>query len=228
MNSNGNMARLADDVHEIAQWGRGGSGGGTWEGRPPPTPPSCFSELYRLNQCYDDVVAMKQILTKVMTDLLKSDPSITQAIIDQIMQSGSTVPTIGVTDGSDAQPGQVGEFKQFTATGTVPGTSTPSWQTTSASVGVLPPGDWNVFGAFNPQVGTEGNWYQLDPVPAGFSNPMNGGSFIYGQAAAVGAWSVSQTARALLAVPTLLAFQINIQTVQPTPWMMVIEARRMR
>jgi hypothetical protein len=142
-NGNGNIERIADSVEEIAGWAEALKGGG---GRPMPRPPSCFSELARLNACYDDIQQMKLVLTKVMTDLIKNDPDIVQAIIDQMQQTGTpAVPQLGVTDGSSAQPGQVGEVLSFTSTGTWSGAQYGiAAANVMVNLGTLPPGDWDV------------------------------------------------------------------------------------
>jgi hypothetical protein len=164
-NGNGTIGRIADAVEEIADWGeRFGKGGG----RPPAQPPTCFSELARLNQCYDDIQQMKIILTKVMTDLIKNDPDITQSILDAIQQSGTSTPILGVTDGSAAQPGQVGELVFYDLSGSWSG-AVPNIQAsnTMISVGPLPPGDWDVSFYMNVPDLIEGAACFFNPMPQG-------------------------------------------------------------
>ena len=173
--------------------------------RPQPSPPSCFSELARLNQCYDDVQAMKQILAKVMADLMANDPATVQAIIDAIQShtgSGPSVPIIGVTDGSDAQPGQVGEWLQYEQNPSYPAGP----MTANVTMGVLQPGDWNCWLYFYPAApGMTSVQLELNPIPPGFSNNM----YSVGIVPAGEAFSmVGPVARALVSVPTLVAFTL--------------------
>jgi hypothetical protein len=176
----------------------------TW----PPGGPSCFSELASLNACYDSVQMMEQILAKVITDLVTNNTAVQAAIVEAIAKSGSNVPLIGVTNGSDAQPGQVGEWLTWTVTVTYPAT-TANQQV--VSIGTLPPGDWDVYsavGIFN--LGGATGFF-LNPVPAGFTSSLQG-QYIGGGAGAAGtvsSWIVGVPSRALISAPSLIAFQFN-------------------
>jgi hypothetical protein len=194
-----------------------------WDCRPSPTPPSCFSELYRLNQCYDDVKAMQKILTKVMTDLIQSDPSIVQTIIEEISKSGSSVPQIGVTDGTDAQAGQVGEYVEFNISGNVPQSTV--WSPQSVVAGIMQPGDWDVWGNIGVQAQMMGVAIQLSPAPAGFSNTLDAYMALPDPLSAT---VIMQTARASLTVPTLLAFNLQTVSTSAATFGLQIAARRRR
>jgi len=177
-----------------------------------PQSPSCFSELASLNACYDSIQMMEQILAKVMTDLVTNNVAVQQAIVEAIAKSGSNVPLIGVTNGSAAQPGQVGEFVQWSGTGTIPVTQGASQ---SLSTLVLQPGDWDmessaiIMGDFT----TFG--YYLNPIPPGASG--NGetvtsmGISVPSPPAIPSGWE-SVTAPRIeinITAPTLLVFTIN-------------------
>jgi len=170
--------------------------------RPTPQPPSCFSELARLNQCYDDVQAMKQILSKVMADLIQNDPAIVKSIIEEISKAGTSVPILGVTDGSDAQPGQVGEYLFFSEAFPIPSGN----ETQSVSLGILPPGDWDVFVFATPSAAISVLYYWLNPLPAGFSTNAMG--YQENSAGTTAATVSGIPTRGLISNPTLMAFNI--------------------
>lgn len=84
-------------------------------------------------------------------------------------------PIIGVTDGSQAKPGEVGEF----LSGIIPNTDVPMPPGTAAGANatgvavvtplVIPPGDWDVTSTFRCGNGLNQFEAQLTPLPAGFS-----------------------------------------------------------
>ena len=192
--------------------------------RPGPTPPSCFSELYRLNQCYDDIRMMEQILQKVICDMAANNAEFQQCLVDGITKGGSNVPLIGVTNGSNAQPGQVGEFVPFQQTVNFPtGTNTQM-----ISMGVLQPGDWDCWAWSQPQTAViEDASFYLDPVPPGFSNALPGA--VWGVTAGAAANTlVSATCRASISVPTLLAFGYATVATAAGAAVFQVECRRAR
>ncbi len=186
---------------------------GTWPPCPPasvpvpcppprPVPPDCFSWLAKQEACYNSVQQMEKFLAEVMKNLIANDPSITQAIIDQIVATGAALPLIGVTNGEPAQPGQVGEFVLMDAT-----TSIPVAQTTqSVTLGVLQPGDWDVW-LDNTFAGADIHDAQcsLVPQPAGFTTSL---PTVFATSTGWEAM-ISSTCQALISVPTLIAFQIT-------------------
>lgn len=130
-----------------------GPGPGPW-----PRPPDFFSALYWLNAAYDDVKATKAFLRRLIQDLISEDPTLIQGM-----------GVAGVTDGSSAQPGQVGEVWD-------PGTQTVSFPansvnvSTTTSMGVLPPGDWMFWAwAADPSVAVQAFGIINTPQPAGVS-----------------------------------------------------------
>jgi|SRR5215472_5404964 len=170
-----------------------------------PQPPSCFSQLASLNACYDSIQMMEQILSKVITDLVTNDPAVQQAIVEAIAKSGSNVPLIGVTNGSSAQPGQVGEV----LTGTANMSLVAGNQTLNVAPMTLPPGDWDVQAyaeiavlcdgasfvtTFTPVVGQLGGWLFTSTTYSGIE-------------------VVSPVAQVSIAVPTLLTFAVTVNAV---------------
>ena len=174
--------------------------------RPGPMPPSCFSELYALNQCYNDIQMMTQILTKVVCDAATNNTAFAQCLANAIAKVGaSTTPITGVTDGSNAQPGIVGEYVQMEQTVTYPATTINLQPVT---MGVLQPGDWDCWAALQPNGFGGGSWFILNPVPAGFSTVMLGESL--SQAAGLEAYAtLGMPARASISTPTLVVFNLT-------------------
>lgn len=172
-------------------------------------PAGCGGDMDRLMQCYCDVQAAMKFISKIMIDLINNDPAVAQAMIAAIEKSGSSLPLIGVTNGSDAQPGQVGEyiwFQQELAAQT--GTSTQN-----VSLGVLQPGDWDCMCYLVTGMSfTEINFFLLPaPVPPGFSGRMQG---VFAVASAVSTvedqFVLGTSARALISQPTLIAFTVTM------------------
>jgi hypothetical protein len=208
---------------------------GSWPAQPwPPgaVPPGCFSELARLNQCYNEVQMMEMILAKVVCDLATNNAQFQQCLAEGIAKSGSGVPILGVTDGSNAQPGQVGEWVQTTAVAPVVANVST---TTNCNLGVLQPGDWTCFATLQDFAWSQGNLFYLAPQPAGFSTDMFGsalaaaGGSAFGQANTIG----GIPCRASLTVPTLVVFAVTtnypagaIQAGQEAT--MIFQARRSR
>jgi hypothetical protein len=81
---------------------------------------------------------------------------------------GTIEPQLGVTDGSNALPGDVGEWINYTQNFNY----TVASQTQSLTLGVLPPGDWNCNASAQAFSAVTALQVFLQPQPAGFSNPM--------------------------------------------------------
>jgi hypothetical protein len=176
-------------------------------GRSWPQPPSCFSELAALNACYDSVQMMEQILSKVITDLVQTNTAVQQAIVEAIAASGSNVPLIGVTNGSDAQPGQVGQWQETDQTGAITGALA---QTVTTSI-TLPAGDWDLWGLLTSStIVTDAQFRVPQPLPAGMSGDL------YSYIAVPGGAEISvpsTTVRVLTAVPVLIPFTLIFNTI---------------
>lgn len=122
-------------------------------------------------------------------------------------------PIIGVVDGSNAAPGEVGEF--ITALGTFNFTGATSTSMGTITLINAPPGDWDftVSASFSTLV--ESVFFALSPVPVGMSNSMVGfsGTFTAGLGPGMDAEDIvliGQSARGSFAVTTALSFVIQI------------------
>lgn len=160
-----------------------------------------------LMKCYCDLQQASAFIGQVMLDQINNNPAITEAIIAAIEKSGSTLPTIGVTNGSDAQPGQVGEWVDMVNPVPFP----TAQQTIPVTMGVLQPGDWTCYGFAIPTTEVTSVQFLLNPVPAGFDSNM--------QAQAISTNEVSSLSapvcRALISVPTLVVFQLTTNVGSP-------------
>lgn len=181
-----------------------------------------------LMKCYCDIQAATAFICSVMVQCVQNNPAVTQAIITAIENSGSSLPTLGVTNGSDAQPGQVGEFIPFDLAGTYPtGNSTQV-----LSVGVLPPGDWNLDGALGIGGSIDSVFTSIVPTPAGFSWNMGGYQAVSAAPSTASEFVIIPLVptRASVSVPTLLPFTLTIAAgANPgANFQYVIRARRAR
>jgi hypothetical protein len=143
-------------------------------------------------------------------------------------------PITGVVDGSDAAPGQVGEF--LTAVGSfayAAGAGSGVTSTGSISLINMPPGDWDftISASFSDLITSA--LFLLNPAVTGMSNRMfglNGNFTMAGEAETV--IIVGQSARGSFAVNTPLVFEVqvfNSTSAEPAGTMdLRIEARRRR
>lgn len=143
-------------------------------------------------------------------------------------------PITGVVDGSNAAPGQVGEF--MFAVGTfayAAGTTGGVTSTGQIALINMPPGDWDftISASFSDLITSA--LFFLNPVPTGMSNPMfglNGNFTMAGESETV--IIIGQSARGSFAVNTLLSFEVQVfnnATTDPAGTMTLrIEARRRR
>jgi hypothetical protein len=160
---------------------------------PQPDPCGCGCGDNDLMQCWGQVEAFRCMVTQIVNDILG--------------QSGGPVktgPIAGVVDGSDAKPGQVGEFYS----NNIDGLAIPVGSNTmTISAGVLSPGDWDCYAWCAAQEPLSYMWFGLEPLPTGVSNKMGaiasnpGGNPVEITAS-------SSMARASLTVPTLFPFQL--------------------
>lgn len=171
---------------------------------PPPgcAPPACPPSS--LMQCYCDVQSAMQFISTIMIDLINNNPDVTQAIIAAIEKSGSALPLIGVTNGTPAQPGQVGEYVQILQQ--VPYT-TAQGQVQSVTMGILQPGDWLTWCSMGTTTLTSGLFMQLNPQPVGFTGTFANEMAGTGMAAATAL--IGPPCQALISVPTLVVIQIT-------------------
>lgn len=174
---------------------------------PMPVPPSCFSQVAKANACWDQSQALYNLVSKVVTDIFATNPG----IIPAPPPSAGSGPIHGVTDGSNAQPGDVGEFFQVSPSFTF--AAYPNNTTTTVSAAVLQPGDWNLASALSFGVAVGPVSWALSPVPPGLSNAMNGYAVDLNPNVTFFAETGIITgfpARASVSVPTLLAFSVNV------------------
>lgn len=156
-----------------------------------------------LMQCYCDIQAAKNFIGKIVLDLMQTDPAFATAMVQAIADSGAALPLVGVTNGTPAQPGQVGEFINIYVTAPYPVTANYAQAVT---MGVLQPGDWDCAAYAYVDQAVTGMAYELSPAPPGVSNPMPG-EFIV-PAATVAGVVVTPLAQMLIAVPTLINFRV--------------------
>lgn len=123
--------------------------------------------------------------------------------------STSTIgPIIGVVDGSNAAPGEVGEF--ITGTVTMSYAAYPSATTQTMTVLNVPPGDWDftVSSAYTGLIG--GSQFALSPKPVGMSNDMIGENANFALGTMENIVVIGQSARGSFAVTTVMAFEMNV------------------
>lgn len=119
-------------------------------------------------------------------------------------------PIVGVTDGSDAPAGMVGEFISGSS-GNLNYAAYPTVTNVVASTLVVPPGDWHMWAIAQVSTQTDGVTFFLDPLPVGVSNYMTGSVDVAGGNAVAGNYTVIGVhARGSFSVPTLLAFRFIV------------------
>lgn len=166
-----------------------------WPPCPPPGP--WPAGLYRFNECFDQVQQLEAFLSQVIRNMLAEDPS--------LIAVGQ--PIVGVTNGTDAQPGMVGEFKQMVANF--------SWTANAnfsslISPGSLPAGDWDCWWYFGVTAPVFGAQIYLNPVPPGFTGDMDQVLYTTGQATPETFFLNSPHVRALTSVTSQILLQTNI------------------
>jgi hypothetical protein len=146
---------------------------------------------FRLRECFNEVEQFKQL------------------VADVIRQLGGPIER-GITDGSNARQGEVGEY--VTGSATFNYAAAPATSTGVVVPLVLQPGDWDISGfiLFSTLVG--GSSAMLTPMPAGFSNDMLGTIDLGATPSTAGLLSVLQlsTVRANVTVPTPLALTLTV------------------
>lgn len=182
---------------------------------PPPWPPGywpmpsgvmpgCAPPSGGLMDCYWSVQQATAFISAIMIDAINNNPAVTQAIIAAIEASGSTLPLLGVTNGAEAQPGQVGELVWLTATVNY----TAAFQNQTITLGIIQPGDWD-FWIYaicpNPVMGVN---FVLTPSPAGLYGTAQGFFITAVAGGASQVVCVSPVCRLLSSVPTLLPVEV--------------------
>lgn len=171
-----------------------------WSGNPALAgccPPGGMDKLL---QCYCDIQAAQAFISAMMIDAINNNPAVTQAIIAAIEASGSSLPLIGVTNGTDAQPGQVGEWVLFEQNVNF----TAAFQNQTVTMGILQPGDWDFWIYANCPSPVVGINMSLLPVPAGMMGEPQGFFITDATAPAEQVATAGPAARLLISVPTLI------------------------
>lgn len=146
--------------------------------------------------------------------------------------STSTIgPIIGVVDGSNAAPGEVGEF--ITGTGTFNYAGYPNASNGTIALLNVPPGDWDFTVAASYTGLIDGSQFALSPKPVGMSNDMIGENANFVAGSAENVVIVGQSARGSFAVTTMLTFEVNVDNSTTTSLVagtmaMRLEGRRRR
>ena len=190
-----------------------------------PQPPSCWSEIAKLEACFASTEAFNKFLADAINRLIE------QGLINPLPATG---PILGVTDGIAAGPGIVGEFlrAEVSGTGTAPATVP---YTTVISPIILPPGDWDVDAFMILASWSSATLFSLSPMPAGASGPMEtlistGSPAIQGPETGIVSMAGPRE-RVLASAPTLLAYSIYMRsdaTPLDCPYTFSVTARRMR
>lgn len=176
-------------------------------GAPGCPPSSCFDPAALLG-CYSDIQALTVLINQIVQNLAATDPTFQKSLVDAIVSSGSNIPLIGVTNGSAAKPGQVGEYIE--QNWSTPVTGAP--QTFNIPGIVLQPGDWTLQASAYMDGWPTGIMIYLNPQPPGFSNGMFGiaGSVTNPGTGAGFLTAVSPRAQGLVSVPTLVPFTMQV------------------
>lgn len=120
-------------------------------------------------------------------------------------------PIIGVTDGSSAAPGQVGEY--ISSSTSIAYAAYPAVTTQVVSALVVQPGDWDLWATMSMSTSFGGALFNLSPIPAGISDDLAAINAVTAAMTATAAEFNSLNAQAVrgnFSVPTLLAFNVNI------------------
>ena len=181
-----------------------------------------------LMKCYCDIQQASAFIGQIMLDQINNNPAIIAAIIAALEKSGSNVPLLGVTNGADAQPGQVGEWDLFGQNVAY----TAAFQTQTITMGVLQPGDWDVqINAYCPNFVTAVN-ISLSPAPVGLAGTAQGFFISDNPGGVEQVVCMTPWFRMLTSVPTLMAVQLltNQSASGPAAGTLLLElaARRRR
>lgn len=142
--------------------------------------------------CYNQMSQFRNMLSQIMQDPCFQMP-----------------PIKGVTDGSNAKPGEVGEF--VTGSATMNYAAYPSDTTSLISTLVIAPGDWDIWAWVETSTPVGAAAFSLSPLPAGMSNNMGGGG-VPASVSGTEEWlvNIGKAARGSFTVPTLLSFSVTV------------------
>jgi hypothetical protein len=188
----------------------------SWSGSWPPScscgcnPCQCGGGFGGLMQCWQDIAQFQQFLKCMLSQM-------------------GPYPMQGVTDGSDAAAGVIGEF--------MTGTSSMAYAASVLTTGnvsplVLSPGDWDIWASMSTTGPFGGAAFNLNPAPAGMSNILRAWVGSYGATTFADGTVVGPYARGSFTVPTLLPFSIQVDNTpgaEPAGTAtLVVSARRRR
>lgn len=193
-------------------------------------PPGCTpGDLTALQQCYDDLAKAEAFISTLMIDLINNNPAVAQAIIDAINRTGSGMPVNAVTNGTDAQPDQVGATVRLVQQMPYPNAPTNN---NLVTMGILPPGDWDCWAFATVNVNITSTRLTLVTTPPGFSDTLQTGQVLAVSGGAVLLAPATNTVRALTTVDSLITFSVDVNNagLGPAPGTMtlVFMARRRR
>lgn len=148
--------------------------------------------------CYNQMSQFREMLAQIL-----QDPKL-------------RIPLIGITDGSNAKPGEVGEYIKGAAT--VHYAAYPTVTVQTVSVLVVPPGDWNLWGYMTLSTGVGGANFATTTPPAGMDDWITALAIESAVAGSVDyIFLPSNTVRGLFTVPSLIATQVTVwQTTNAT------------
>jgi hypothetical protein len=152
-----------------------------------------------------------------------SDVSQFQQFLQCMLAQLGPLAIQGVTDGSSALPGNVGEFATATVQINFPASAST---VTPIQPIVISPGDWDISAFMVPSVAVNFLGFVLSPVPAGMSNNMQAQQ---GNAGVDLATVSGPLARGNFTVPTLLPFTVTVSaTATAGYYYFTVSARRRR
>lgn len=126
----------------------------------------------------------------------------------QVGPGAVSPPITGITDGSNVAPGQVGEFMHFEASFAYAGY--PNTTNVTLTMGILTPGDWDLWASMSPSTFVGGGQMGLSPVPTGMSNAMGGNQGAVSATGTEATTIISMPARGNFIVPTTMSLQCYI------------------
>lgn len=189
-----------------------------------PQLPMAPGDLDALIQCYADVNAAMDFLSRLIIDLINNNPAVAEAIIQAIEKSGSALPLLGTTNGTPSVPPQVGQYVQLSATLDYTATTAHAL----LNLGILPPGDWDCWLWATVTSVITGAIILLNPLPAGFA--ANPATSIWSGVAPPNAPIFSMTVEALTTLdqPIVADTQVAATSGQSGTMTVYFAARRRR
>lgn len=199
-----------------------------------PHPPGCTCQMCcqidsDTIRCWQQMQLFEQMISDIVNKIFANPtPEMITAITN--MFNTNVIPSVGVTDGSNAKPGHVGELLHFYVPA-IPFTAAQQLQV--IPVGIIPPGDWQIQIEAGVQSGAMGSLSgQLDTLPVGFTHYLQTYFQIditpgtAGEILATSLW-----AKANVTVPTPMNYRVTtnfFQTGTAGTFALAAEARRMR